>query len=48
MELNANTQNVIRFIDIGLPKTKVTTEETEISEDALESLDKFLGIANDQ
>ena len=43
MELNANTENVIRFIEVALPKTNTNAEDVEIPDDALESLDKFLG-----
>lgn len=43
MDVNAKTESVIRFIDIALPKVTKSTESVEIPDDALESLDKFLG-----
>jgi len=43
MDLTAQTQNVIRFIDIALPKVKDSEEDVTIPDDALDSLDEFLG-----
>jgi len=45
IDLNATTNNVVRFVEIMLPKTKESKEKMEITGKELESLDQFL--AND-